>query len=174
MEDIRLFELLNKNGLRLTATNFGGKVVSFHTPDKNGDFADIVLGYDHPEQYRYGNPYFGATIGRFANRIANGKFMLEGKLYQLSVNNRNNSLHGGPNGFHNVVWQVESVDQQRLMLSYQSRDGEEGFPGNLLTFMEYRLSDENELIITYSATTDATTIVSLTHHSFFNHAGEGN
>jgi len=174
MEEIRSFELTNKNGLRLVVTNFGGKIISLFVPDKNGVFADVVLGYDHGDHYVHGNPYFGAAIGRFANRIANGKFSLNGKEYQLAINNRNNALHGGPNGFHNVIWKVVSQTDRELKLSYYSQDGEEGFPGNLSVFLNYQLTNDNELVTHYTATTDATTIVNLTHHSFFNFIGAGN
>lgn len=174
MEELRTFELVNKNGLRLIATNLGGKIMSLFVPDKNGAMGDIVLGYELPEHYVNGNPYFGALIGRFANRIANGKFLLSGKEYQLDINNRNNSLHGGSNGFHSVLWKPEEIKRNFLKLSYLSVDGEEGFPGNLYTSVEYELTDYNELIISYSSQTDATTIINLTHHSFFNLAGAGN
>ena len=107
MESLQVFELANRNGIKLTATNFGGKVISLWVPDRNGVAADIVLGYDEVHHYLEGNPHFGALIGRFANRIANGRFELDGKVYSLDINNRNNALHGGRNGFHNVVWKVE-------------------------------------------------------------------
>ncbi len=174
MDSLQVFELVNQQGVKLTATNFGGKVISLWVPDKNGQLADVVLGYDQMADYITGNPYFGALIGRFANRIANGQFELEGKKYALCVNNRNNALHGGPHGFHNVAWKVEASDAQNLRLQYVSADGEEGFPGTLIVRVEYILTDENELVIRYEATTDAPTVVNLTHHGFFNLAGEGN
>ncbi len=174
MEELRIFELVNKNGLRVVATNFGGKIMSLFVPDRNGVLEDIVLGYEKAEHYINGNPFFGALIGRFANRIANGKFLLEGNTYQLPINNRNNTLHGGPNGFHHVLWKPEEVKKNSLKLSYLSVAGEEGFPGNLLTYVGYELTDDNELIISYLAKTDATTVVNLTHHSFFNFSGAGN
>ncbi len=158
----------------MTVADFGGRIISLHVPDKNGMLDDIVLGYDHVEEYINGNPYFGALIGPFANRIANGKFKLDGKDYQVPVNNGDNSLHGGPNGFHNVIWNVEKVNQTELHLSYFSKDGQEGFPGNLSVMVAYSLTDEDELVIDYRATTDHPTIVSLTHHSFFNLLGAGN
>ncbi len=156
------------------ATNYGGKVMSMMVPDRNGSIDDVVLGYEKATDYRHGNPFFGAIIGRFANRIANGRFELGGKAYQLVINNRNNSLHGGPGGFHNVLWKVESVAERKLVLSYFSPDGEEGFPGNLKVVATYELSDQNEFSISYQASTDRETIINLTHHSFYNLAGAGN
>ena len=173
MESLQVFELANRNGIKLTATNFGGKVISLWVPDRNGVAADIVLGYDEVHHYLEGNPHFGALIGRFANRIANGRFELDGKVYSLDINNRNNALHGGRNGFHNVVWKVEESSTSYLRLSYFSQSGEEGYPGNLKVEVEYRLTSDNEFIIEYRAQTDADTPVNFTHHSFFNLAGEG-
>jgi aldose 1-epimerase len=170
---LQVFELSNRNGLKMTLTDFGGRVVSLQVPDRNGKLDDIVLGYDHVEQYINGNPYFGALIGPFANRIANGKFQLNGKLYHVPTNNGDNSLHGGPNGFHNVKWNVEKVNQTELHLSCFRSDGEDGFPGNLSVMVVYSLTDTNELMIDYRATTDQATVVSLTHHSFFNLLGAG-
>ncbi|MCE2994535.1 MAG: galactose mutarotase, partial [Flammeovirgaceae bacterium] len=155
-------------------TNFGGKVISLWVPDRKGILADVVLGYDHAAHYLHGNPHFGALIGRFANRIANGRFTLNGKAYSLTVNNRNNALHGGPNGFHNVLWRVEEHSSRFLKLSYFSQAGEEGYPGNLKVMVDYRLTDDNEFVIDYHAQTDEATPVNLTSHSFFNLAGEGN
>src|SRR6185295_8729653 len=135
---------------------------------------DVVLGYDSASQYLNGNPYFGALIGRVGNRIAKGKFVLEGKEYSLNINNGVNSLHGGPRGFHNVYWQAMVAPSPNILeLHYLSQDKEEGFPGNLDVKVTYTLSDNNELTIDYFATTDKTTVVNLTHHSFFNLAGEG-
>lgn len=159
--------------MKLTATNFGGKVISLWVPDRKGALADVVLGYDHAAHYLQGNPYFGALIGRFANRIAKGRFTLNGKDYSLTVNNRNNALHGGPNGFHNVLWRVVENSSRHLKLSYVSPAGEEGYPGNLHVWVEYQLTDDNEFVIDYQANTDEPTPVNLTSHSFFNLAGEG-
>jgi aldose 1-epimerase len=172
---LNVYDLTNKNGLTLRVTNWGGRIMSLKVPDKNGTLADIVLGYDSADQYRNGNPYFGALIGRVGNRIAKGKFVLEGKEYSLTINNGANSLHGGPRGFHNVYWQaiVPSTSTHTLELRYLSHDGEEGYPGNLDVKVIYTLTDQNELTIDYVATTDKTTVVNLTHHSFFNLAGEG-
>lgn len=173
MESLQVFELSNRKGMKMTATNFGGKVISLWVPDRKGVFADVVLGYDHAAHYLQGNPYFGALIGRFANRIAKGRFTLNGRDYILNVNNRDNALHGGPNGFHNVLWRVEENSSRHLKLSYVSQAGEEGYPGNLRVWVEYQLTDDNEFVIDYLATTDEPTPVNLTSHSFFNLAGEG-
>jgi len=176
-KQIQLFTLENKSGMKVEITNYGGKVVSIIVPDKNGVFNDVVLGYDHIDDYISGNPYFGALIGRYGNRIAKGKFSLDGKEYQLVQNNGENHLHGGITGFNDVVWDatfIEKSEEQSLELEYLSKDGEENYPGELLVKVIYTLTKENELKISYQATTDKTTIINLTHHSFFNLAGEGN
>ncbi|MDZ4716453.1 MAG: aldose epimerase family protein [Cytophagales bacterium] len=173
---LQVYTVQNANGLKMTVTNFGGKIISLWVPDKAGKLADIVLGYDSAQQYLDGNPYFGAMIGRYGNRIAGGKFSVEGKEYELAVNNGSNSLHGGPNGFHNVFWDVKEKSSgagPSLEMAYVSKDGEEGYPGNLSMTVTYTLTNNNELQIDYAATTDQTTVVNLTHHSFFNLAGEG-
>lgn len=167
----------NAHGITLKMTGYGGKIISLFVPDKNGLASDIVLGYDSVDQYINGNPYFGAIIGRYGNRIADGKFTLQGKDYHLLKNNGANALHGGEMGFHNVIWRVEEVllsGNQALELYYHSADMEEGYPGNLNVKVTYTLTNQNELVIDYEATTDKTTIINLTHHSFFNLAGEGN
>jgi len=172
-----LFTLKNNNGLKIEITNFGGKVISIYVPDKNGGFADVALGFDKPEDYILGNPYFGALVGRYANRIGGGKFTLEGKEYQLAQNVGENHLHGGNKGFNDVFWdakQIETNEGQALELSYLSKDGEENYPGNLQVKVIYTLTEKNELKIDYFASTDKTTVINLTHHSFFNLAGEGN
>lgn len=171
---IQAFDLINPSGLRLTVTNYGGKIMSLMVPDKEGKLDDIVLGYDSLSQYPSGNPYFGALIGRYGNRIAKGNFVLDNKPYQLALNNGANALHGGPHGFHQVLWQAEPIGKNKIELHYLSKDGEEGYPGNLSVKVTYTLTDENELMIDYEATTDRETIVNLTHHSFFNLAGAGN
>src|SRR6186713_1794510 len=130
--EVHLLE--NKHGVKISVTNFGGRIISIFTPDKHGNFKDIVLGYDHVEQYLGGNPYFGSIIGRFGNRIALGKFSLEGQEYHLNINNRSNSLHGGPGGFNNRFWNIRPLQPEGvngLELTYTSQDGEEGYPGNL-------------------------------------------
>jgi aldose 1-epimerase len=165
--------LINSNGMKAVVTPYGGKVMSLFVPDKDGNLEDIVLGYDSASQYPTGNPYFGALIGRYGNRIAKGLFALEGNKYQLATNNGANALHGGPGGFHNVLWQRERVSDDKIVLTYLSKDGEEGYPGNLSARVTYSITNENELVIEYEATTDKTTVVNLTHHSFFNLAGAG-
>jgi len=171
----KLYTLTNKNGVKVEITNYGATIVSIHVPDKNGKFKDIALGYDSIDEYISGNVFLGATVGRFANRIANGKFNINGKTYHVAVNNGKNHLHGGLKGFNTVVWDASSIEgKQTLELEYISKDGEENYPGNLSTKIIYRLTEENELQISYQATTDKTTIVNLTHHSYFNLAGEGN
>jgi aldose 1-epimerase len=155
-------------------TNFGGRIVSVNVPNKSGGFTDVVLGYDSLTHYfdRKEN-YFGALIGRYGNRIAKGKFQLDGKTYQLAINNAPNALHGGPTGFHNQVWDAKQMDPQTLELSYVSKDLEEGYPGNLSVKVLYRLTDENSIEISYHATTDKKTILNLTNHSYFNLNGAG-
>ncbi len=172
---IDLFFLRNKNGMEIAVTNYGAFVVSIMVPDKNGKFADVVLGHDSLNDYlNTPEKYLGSVIGRYGNRIAKGRFTLAGKEYKLAVNNGPNSLHGGITGFNAVVWDVVRVDPQALELTYLSKDGEEGFPGNLSTTLTYRLTNDNAFEIEYKATTDRTTIVNLTQHSFFNLAGQGN
>jgi aldose 1-epimerase len=173
-----LFTLKNKNGLVVQITNFGAKIVSLYVPDRNGNFADIVLGYDTIDGYINGNPYFGAICGRYANRIANGKFVIQGKTYHLPVNNGPNSLHGGPEGFNNQMFDpkeiIKSKDSQSIRMTYISKDGEMGYPGTLSLKVTYTLTNNNELKLDYEATTDKTTYVNIASHSFFNLAGEGN
>jgi len=167
-----LFILKNKNGMEIAATNYGAFVVAILAPDKNGNYADVVLGHSSIEDYMHSpEPYLGSVIGRYGNRIAGGKFVLEGKTYSLAVNNGPNTLHGGLTGFNAVVWDAVQLNAQTLKLSYLSVDGEEGFPGNLWTELVYHLNNENALEISYQATTDKTTIINLTQHSFFNLAG---
>lgn len=165
--------LTNSTGLKATITPYGGKVISLYVPDKDGNLADVVLGYDSASQYPAGNPYFGALIGRYGNRIGKGQFSIDGSAYQLATNNGANALHGGPGGFHNVLWTVAEATPNSITLTYISADGEEGYPGTLTAKVVYTLTDTNELTIDYEATTDKTTVVNLTHHSFFNLAGEG-
>jgi aldose 1-epimerase len=177
-EPVSLFTLSNKTGMKAQITNFGGKVVSILVPDRNGLMADVVLGYSTYPEWESGNPYFGAIIGRYANRIANGRFSINGVAYRLELNNGPNALHGGPKyGFHNVLWRAKEIcmdDAMGIELSHTSPDGEEGFPGNLNVSVIYLLNDKNELIIRYSAKTDLPTPVNMTHHSFFNLHGAGN
>ena len=169
-----LYILTNKNGCELTVTNYGAKIVSLVVPDKNGTGVDVVLGHNSIEEYLASEePYFGAVCGRTANRIANGRFSLEGKEYQLAVNNGPNSLHGGIKGFNAEVWDVKNVTANSIELFYLSKDGEEGYPGNLSVTLTYTLTDDNALDIQYKATTDKTTILNLTNHSYFNLSGQG-
>ncbi|HHV84330.1 MAG TPA: galactose mutarotase [Petrimonas sp.] len=170
-----LYVLTNKLGSEVTITNYGAKIVSLMTPDKNGALVDVVLGHSSIDEYLNSEePYFGAVCGRTANRIANGKFTLEGKEYKLAVNNGPNSLHGGIKGFNAVVWDIVNVSENSIGLHYLSVDGEEGFPGNLDVNLVYTLTDDNALHIVYKAVTDKTTILNLTNHSYFNLSGEGN
>lgn len=169
-----LYVLTNKIGNEVTVTNYGAKIVSIMVPDKNGTLVDVVLGHSSIDEYlRSEEPYFGAVCGRTANRIANGKFNLDGKEYKLAINNGPNSLHGGIKGFNAVVWDVKNISQNSIELYYLSVDGEEGFPGNLSVTIIYTLTDDNALDIVYRATTDKTTILNLTNHSYFNLSGEG-
>ena len=171
---VDLFLLSNSKGTEISVINYGAKIVSLSVPDKNGNWVDVVLGKSNIDDYLNNQEqYFGAVCGRTANRIANGKFSLEGLEYQLAVNNGPNNLHGGIKGFNSVVWDARQLDDQTLELTYLSKDGEEGFPGNLFTIMIYRLTDDNALEISYEATADQTTIINLTNHSYFNLSGEG-
>mgnify|MGYP002610027926 CR=1 FL=1 len=171
-----LFVLKNKNGLEMTVTNFGARVVELFTPDKNGVFEDIVLGHDNIDKYVNftGERFLGATIGRFGNRINAGKFTLDDVEYQLPLNDGPNCLHGGEKGFDMVVWDAKQIDDRTLELTYSSADGEQGFPGKLDVKMTYQLTDDNEFIVTHHAVTDKKTVLNLTHHSFFNLHGAGN
>ncbi len=172
-----LYTLKNKNGMEVTITNYGGIVVSLMAPDSHGTLKDVVLGYDSLSSYVENNPYFGALIGRYGNRIGKGRFTLNGTEYILAVNNGANHLHGGLVGFDKVLWDVSEIEGkpgQSLVLRYVSNDGEEGYPGTLSVRVVYALSDSNELKIDYEATTDKLTVVNLTHHSYFNLAGAGN
>lgn len=169
-----LYILTNKKQAIAAITNYGGRVVSLIVPDQNGKPTDVVVGFDNVTAYGEGaDTYFGATIGRYGNRIAKGKFKLDGKEYSLPVNNAPNSLHGGPLGFSRVIWDANMVSNDKLELTYVAKDGEEGYPGNLTVKVTYTLTDENELKIDYHATTDKATVINLTNHSFFNLNGEG-
>ncbi|MCF7567265.1 galactose mutarotase [Sabulilitoribacter arenilitoris] len=174
-KQVKLFTLKNKDGIVSQVTNYGGRVVSLWVPDKEGQLEDIVLGYETIDGYLNSNEiYFGALIGRYGNRINQGKFKLNDQEYSLATNNETNHLHGGIKGFNNVVWNTEQLNDQTLRLTYLSKDMEEGYPGNLKVKVSYTLTDNNELKIEYWATTDKPTVVNLTHHSFFNLHGAGN
>jgi aldose 1-epimerase len=168
---VALYVLKNGNGLEAAITNYGGRWVSMMTPDKNGKPTDVVLGYDKIADYLASSGNFGALIGRYGNRIANGKFALDGVEYTLPQNNNGHCLHGGPQGYHTRVWDALQVNGQTLELAYFSPDGEAGFPGNLNVKVTYTLTDDNALDICYEATTDKPTVVNLTHHSYFNLSG---
>lgn len=172
---VTLYTLRNGNA-EVSICNYGGIVTSFKVPDKNGKNGDVVLGFDNLTDYIKSSPYFGALIGRYGNRIAKGKFTLDGTEYTLATNNGANALHGGLKGFDKVVWNahpVQSPDGPALELTYLSKDGEEGYPGNLSVKAVYTLTSDNALKLEYTATTDKDTIVNLTHHSYFNLAGKG-
>ncbi len=173
-KQIDLFTLKNKNGVIVQITNFGGKIVSIIVPDKKGKMADVCLGYDDIDGYFDGSGSMGATIGRVTNRIGGAQFTLNGKTYHLAKNVGNNTIHGGEKGFRFRVFDARQIDGQNLELSYLSEDGEEGFPGNLDFKVLITLTDDNELKITYRATTDKPTVVNVTNHAYFNLAGEGN
>lgn len=171
---VTLFTLTRAGGVRVRLMNYGGIVVSLETPDRSGQLADIVLGCDTLDAYLAGHPYFGALIGRYANRIAGGLFVLDGVTYRLATNDGPHHLHGGMHGFDEVVWQAEPVTEREragVRLAYTSPAGEEGYPGALAAVVTYWLTTTDELCIEYAATTDAPTPVNLTHHSYFNLAG---
>jgi aldose 1-epimerase len=175
---VEIYTLRNSKGMEARIITYGGIVQSLKVPDKNGNFDDVVLGYDDLNGYVTNSPYFGALIGRYGNRIAKGKFTLDGKEYTLAINNSPNNLHGGPLGFDKRVWEATplttAADGPALQLTYLSKDGEEGFPGNLNVTAVYTLTDNNELRLDFAATTDRPTLCNLTHHSYFNLAGQGN
>ena len=168
------YTLTNKNGMVVKILNYGGTVTDIITPDKNGKMGDVVLGYDSLAGYRQtGNPYFGCLVGRYANRIANAKFTLDGKEYTLASNDGTNTLHGGLKGFDKVIWFVKLFTDSSLLLSYLSKDGEEGYPGNLSVDVMYSLSEDNGLKIEYAATGDKATPINLTNHCYFNLSAGG-
>lgn len=169
-----LYILKNSKGTTAAITNYGGRLVSLFVPDKNGKLTDVVVGFKSVRDYvNSTEPYFGATIGRYGNRIAKGKFSLDGKEYKLFTNNGPNTLHGGKTGYQAVVWNAKLLNDSTLELSYLSKDGEEGFPGNLDIKITCSLTNENELKFDYEAKTDKKTVVNLTNHAFFNLNGEG-
>ncbi len=171
-EEVALYTLTNSKGMRATVTNYGARVVSLMTPDRTGAMGDVVLGFDSLDGYLKENPFFGAIVGRYGNRIAKGHFKLDGVEYKLAVNNGANSLHGGLRGFDKHVW-TGKQDGAKLELTYVSRDGEEGYPGTMSTTVVYTVTDDNELRIDYTLTTDKATVHNVTNHSYFNLAGAG-
>lgn len=172
---VEKYTITNNSGLEMSVISYGGIITSLKVPNKDGAYENVVLGFDNIKDYENGSPYFGAIIGRYGNRIANGKFAIDGEEYSLETNDGPNTLHGGEKGFDKVVWDVESStseDTATLKFSYTSKDGEGGYPGNLETTVTYTLNSDNELDIKYEATTDKKTIVNLTQHSYFNLSGD--
>lgn len=167
-----LYTLVNSHGTEVRITNYGGIVTSIRVPDREGNMENVVLGFDHLTDYLGNDPYFGAIIGRYGNRIADAQFTLDGKEYELAANDGNNHLHGGEAGFDKLLWDAEMQDDHSLKLTYLSEDGEEGYPGNLQVSVIYTLTNQNELKIGYEATTDKATPVNLTNHSYFNLTGD--
>ncbi len=176
-KSVDLYTLQNKNGLIAKITTYGAILTEMHVPDRNGQLGDITLGFGNLDDYVKGHPYFGATAGRYANRIAKGKFSLNGADYQLATNNDPNHLHGGDKGFDKRVWEGRPVKNENgpsVEFTYLSPDGEEGYPGNLKSVVTYTLTDQNELVVDYKASTDKATPINLTNHAYWNLAGEGN
>lgn len=173
---VEAITLKNQHGLTAKIITYGALLTEMHVPDRQGRMGDITLGFDNLQQYLDGHPYFGATIGRYANRIARGRFTLEGASYSLATNNYPNHLHGGNKGFDKVIWKAEVLsvaDGAAVKFTYVSKDGEEGYPGTLVAAVTYTLTDDNELRLDYTATTDKTTVVNLTNHAYWNLAEQG-
>lgn len=171
---MKVFTLKNKNDMAMKVSSYGGIVMEIHVPDRDGNFADVALGFDTVEQCKDNGPYLGALIGRYGNRIAKGKYSIDGTEYSCPVNNGENSLHGGLKGFDKAVWDAREIEGEGftgLELGYLSKDGEEGYPGNLDVKVVYKLTDDNEWVIEYTATTDKPTVLNLTQHSYFNLSG---
>ncbi|MXV50775.1 galactose-1-epimerase [Pedobacter sp. HMF7647] len=168
-----LFTLRNKSGMEVAITNFGGRIVSILVPANDNTTVDVVAGLDSIHHYENETYYLGALIGRYGNRIAKGRFSLNGETYSLAINNGENALHGGSAGFHNQVWDAEQINENTLKLHYLSKDGEEGFPGNLAVTVIYTVNDDDSLEIDYKASTDKTTVLNLTNHTYFNLNGDG-
>ncbi len=176
-KEVSVFTLVNAKGFKARITNYGAKIVSIEVPDRNGKVADVTIGYKNAEAYEAGDHYFGAIVGRYANRIAKAKFTLDGVEYKLAVNNGANSLHGGPTGFHSQLWNAEIIKKDNypaLKLTYHSADMHEGYPGNMDVTVTYTWSNDNALKIDYEATSDKNTVCNLTNHVYFNLKGEGN
>lgn len=170
---VDLYTLINEQGMKVQITNYGGKIVSVLVPDHEGTLGDVVLGYETGQEYLDGIASLGATMGRYANRIADARFTLDDSTYHLDKNNGEHSIHGGTEGFRHQVWDARQIDEQSLELRYFSEDGEGGYPGNLEVSVIYTVTDENELKLEYNASTDKPTILNMTNHAFFNLAGEG-
>lgn len=172
---VEIYTLKNNAGMSVSIMTYGAAIVNWTAPDKNGKYEDITLGCDSLSGYLKGVPYFGSVVGRYGNRIAKGKFSIDGKTYTLATNNGANHLHGGVKGYDKVNWNATPIQQEEpaLKLTYTSKDGEEGYPGNLAIEVVYTLQKDNSLRIAYSATTDKTTVVNLTNHAYFNLAGDG-
>lgn len=168
---VKLYTLKNANGMEVCITNFGGRIVSIMVPDKNGNMQDVALGFDNINDYMTIPNDFGAAIGRYANRIGDGKFTLDGKEYQLPQNNGNHCLHGGPTGWQNQPFETKKVDDRSIVLSILSPDGDNNFPGNVTAQVTYTLTDDNAIDIKYEATTDQNTVINMTNHSYFNLSG---
>ncbi|PAM91509.1 galactose-1-epimerase [Flavobacterium sp. IR1] len=174
-EKVDSYKLKNQNGMEVDIITFGGRITDLKVPNKDGVSENVVIGFNSLAQYEKENPFFGALIGRYGNRIAKGKFTLDGKEYQLALNNAPNALHGGPQGYFNVVWKEEEIksgNTASLKISYLSKDMEEGYPGNLQVYVTYTLTNDNQLDVLYEATTDKKTVVNLTQHSYFNLSGD--
>jgi aldose 1-epimerase len=173
-KNVKLFTLTNANGIKVALSNYGARVIGFWMPDAKGLMTDIVLGMPDIKSYRQpGAKFFGSIAGRYCNRIAKGIFNLDGVNYQLDLNNGPNSLHGGTTGFHSRVWEGTQQGEQQVVFSYLSADGEEGYPGNMIIKVTYRLTDANELFMEYAATSDKRTVINVTNHNFWNLNGEG-
>lgn len=172
-EAVEKHTLTNANGMEVAVLTYGAILQSIMVPDRDGEMGNVALGFDNLDDYANLSPYFGAVVGRYANRIAEGTFTLDGETYQLAINNEPNSLHGGEVGFDKRIWTASEVSGSAITLGYTSPDGEEGYPGTLEVAVTYALTDANELRVDYRATTDALTVVNLSNHSYFNLAGEG-
>ena len=171
-EEVSVFTLANASGMLVNILDFGGIITEIHVPDRDGRLADVALGFDTLDPYLGDSPYFGALIGRYGNRIAGGRFTLDGQAYTLPVNNGANHLHGGVQGFDKVKWQAR-IEGEELVLAYRSRDGEQGYPGTLDATVRYRLLEDNSIAVRFHAVSDRATPVNLTQHSYFNLAGAG-
>lgn len=173
-DSVGFYTLRNSNGIEINFSNFGQRIISLHTPDRKGNFEDIVLGYSNVDDFKNKRNYYGCIVGRYGNRIAKAQFELDGVTYNLAKNNNENHLHGGDKGFQSHVWKVDEFSENSISFSRTSPDMEEGYPGNLNLIVKYKITNDNELIIKYKAVTDKATVINLTHHSFFNLQGAGN